>query len=103
MRKNTQRIWNAFQQGERLGMRRSYTNGPKSIWTDGETIYSYGTALLTRTPSGMLILNATKYSPTTTRHQSGLRTLLLGERFDSITGAPRGFSAASLSDCGRQG
>lgn len=47
---------------------------PKSdgaINTDGETIRSYGTAILARTRKG-LIFNATSYSQTTTIHQNGI-------------------------------
>jgi hypothetical protein len=53
----------------------------RSIWTDGETVYSYGTALLTRiNEEGRgdceLIFNATKYSVTTSRQQNDLRELM---------------------------
>jgi hypothetical protein len=45
----------------------------------------------------MLVLNLTKYSRTTTVHQNGLKDALLGENFDSVTGAPFGYSAYALA------
>lgn len=44
-----------------------------AISTDGQTIYSYDTAILTRSDDGRIVLNRTKYSPTTSRHQNGIR------------------------------
>lgn len=84
MRKNTQEVFAAWEKGKAC-------RSSDSIWTDGVSIYSYNTALLTRKADGMLILNATKYSNTTSRQQSDLREMLVGERFDSITGAPQGY------------
>lgn len=47
-----------------------------SLWSDGEKIYSYQTILVDRTKQGVVCLNSTKYSPTTTRHQNALEALL---------------------------
>jgi hypothetical protein len=70
MRKNTLEVFGAWMQG------RERKRGRMSIWTDGETVYSYGTALLTRTEDGELIFNATKYSVTTSCQQNNLRELM---------------------------
>jgi hypothetical protein len=90
MRKNTQQAVKAWRAGKAL-------RPAQSVWTDGTTIFSYGTALLTRRADGMLVMNLTKYSRTTTVHQNGLKYALLGEDFDSVTGAPFGYSAYALA------
>jgi hypothetical protein len=46
-----------------------------SIWTNGETVYSYSTAIL-RHKNLVPVLNVRKYSVTTSRHQNALRELL---------------------------
>lgn len=74
MRKNTKEVFQAWVQGKKRQRSRS-------IWTDGGTIYSYGTALLTRiNEEGRgdceLIFNATKYSVTTSCQQNDLRELM---------------------------
>lgn len=86
MRKNTQEAFRAFEAGEAKKV-------AQSIWTDGETIYSYSTALLARRDNGSLVFNATRYSVTTTIHQNGLRELLRGQKYDSVVNAPRGYYA----------
>ena len=63
MRKNTAKVL-----GDWLARRecRDY----KSIWTNGRSIYSYGTVLVDREPDGRVILNHTKYSVTTSQQQN---------------------------------
>ena len=58
-----------------------------SVHSSGDKLFSYGTVLLQRLPSGRVIGNATKYSTTTSRHQSqvGVRTADV-----LVTGVPRG-------------
>ncbi len=56
-----------------------------SIWTDGNTIFSYGTAVAVRIEgSTSVIFNTTKYSPTTSRHQSGIGSYLRENLYDVI-------------------
>lgn len=45
----------------------------RSIWTDGQAIYSYGTAIVWRNAAGVLVRNVRRYSVTTTRKQNQLR------------------------------
>ena len=40
---------------------------------DGSKLYSYGTVIAQKLPSGAIILNDTKYSVTTSKHQSHTR------------------------------
>jgi len=47
-----------------------------SIWTDGISIYSYGTVLVKK-HDNKIFLNRTKYSVTTSVHQGALHAFLL--------------------------
>lgn len=47
-----------------------------SIWTDGESLWSYSTILATRLAEGVVALNVTRYSVTTSIHQNALRWAL---------------------------
>ena len=59
-------------------------NGKKgnniSISWDGTRLYSYGTCIGERLSDGSFILNVTKYSVTTSKHQSYLRRALVGRK-----------------------
>ena len=44
-----------------------------SISDNGDRLYSYGTVIAQKLPSGAIILNDTKYSVTTSKHQSHTR------------------------------
>lgn len=66
MRKNCRDVLNAWHHDRSL--RRA-----ESIWTDGESIYSYRTCLVTLASNGRILFNATKYSPTTSNHQHAMR------------------------------
>lgn len=46
------------------------------ISEDGKDLYSYGTCIATKLANGHFIVNATKYSCTTSKHQSYLRRAL---------------------------
>lgn len=50
-----------------------------SVTSTGDKLYSYGTVILQRLPNGRIVGNITKYSPTTSRHQSqtGVHNVLL--------------------------
>lgn len=71
MRKNLRLVLTSFQQ-ERTRV------GTASIWTDGASIFSYNTCILTRLtateehPLGQVVRNMTKYSHTTTEQQNSL-------------------------------
>lgn len=71
MRKNTKEVFYAWRQGKS-------SRGQRSIWTDGRTIFSYDTPILTPCvdPAEPPRLNLTKYSVTTTVHQRGIEYLL---------------------------
>jgi len=69
MRKGTQNAYNAWIQG------RSWKS-QRSLWTNGDIIYSYSTPILWRDASGRLVFNVAKYSVTTSVHQNGLRVIL---------------------------
>lgn len=69
MRKNTRDTYNAWREN------RSYKRGGSSIWTDGQTIYSYSTPIIQRQNS-RITFNASRYSTTTSTHQNALRYLL---------------------------
>lgn len=76
MRKNAVETFKAWAAGKNK-------KKSASIWTDGETVYSYGTAIMRR-KGGTIVLNVQKYSPTTSNHQNTLRILLEEERIAKI-------------------
>jgi hypothetical protein len=60
--KNTTEVYQGWHEGKKV-------KKSKSIWTDGTSIYSYGTALLAYEGSGeSVVVNITPYSDTTTNH-----------------------------------
>lgn len=59
-----------------------------SCWTDGDTIFSYDTAILVRDGDGRQILNATKYSATTSQQQAAI-WYWVGNVVE-VSGLPRG-------------
>lgn len=58
-----------------------------SVHSSGDKLFSYATVILQRLPNGQTIGNATKYSTTTSKHQSqtGVRMAT-----HTVTGVPRG-------------
>lgn len=50
-----------------------------SISHDGSTLYSYNTAIAQKLPNGSIIVNETKYSVSTSKHQSFLRRAIPSE------------------------
>ena len=77
MRKNTQEVYRAWKMGRAL-------HRCRSIWTDGETVYSYSTPIL-RYKLGAPMMNMVKYSRTTSNHQNSLTALLADAYSTSIT------------------
>lgn len=71
MRKMTIDVYQAWKAGKAR-------KPGSSIWTDGETVYSYNTPIMRRVKGEHIVLNVRKYSVTTTRHQNGLQELLGG-------------------------
>jgi hypothetical protein len=92
MRKNLQEVFKSWIAGAENAKQ-------KSIWTDGDTIYSYGTALATFGDNlGEAILNRTKYTRTTSAQQGAL-AYLLGMEFENVLeldGLPMGISSSAL-------
>jgi hypothetical protein len=85
-RKNVEYVYQAWSKGKRV-------KPSESIWTDGIVIYSYNTWILARIRGGAVLLNATKYSVTTTQQQNGLRQLLRMDNvrfYESKPDVPRG-------------
>lgn len=93
MRTNTSKVIAAFDAGK------AYGNG--AIWTDGSSIYSYGTAIVVRLPSGLAI-NVTKYSTTTSNHQNALYAALLPRIVAHLNERPRAISASELRSDARE-
>lgn len=71
MRKNTQEVINAFAQGKAC---KKFV----SIWTNGQTIFSYDTPILHRISDTEVVFNGTKYSHTTTQQQNSIRLAMMG-------------------------
>lgn len=65
MRVNLKRVIAAWEAGKACERERS-------IWTDGTSIYSYGTCIAAPMIDGRMVLNVTKYSATTSNKQSDL-------------------------------
>lgn len=92
MRKNIQKVIEAWRRGyEATGDSR------RTCWTDGGSIYSYKTCLLTEF-GGSLILNVTSYSPTTSQQQSAIRQMLADRisRIIEVDDIPQGSSNHTL-------
>lgn len=88
MRKNCRRAldrWNAGKPSPR--------SAAASIWSDGETLWSYGTALAVRHHDGAIGLNVTRYSRTTSAHQNALRAALQGENVRETDNVARGWGS----------
>lgn len=86
MRVNVRKVFNAWLNHKPCNM--------KSISTDGHTIWSYSTAIVHRGDTGVAF-NATKYSPTTSTQQGGLRFALAqaGIEYITLDDLNRGYTA----------
>lgn len=96
MRKCTLDVFSAFVRG---GENRKQN----SIWTDGDTIYSYGTAIATFGDYlNQVYLNRTTYSKTTTTHQNSLAMLFetRGYTVQELDRLPIGLKRSALWDAG---
>jgi hypothetical protein len=95
-RKNTTNVFESWMDGNR-----NIDN--ESIWTDGESIFSYSTCVLA-TYAGGIVLNVTNYSPTTNSHVRGILTLLrqtgLEKNLVLVDNLERGISRKGLTDEG---
>lgn len=89
MRKNCQQTVKAFDNDKAR-------KPAESIWTDGETIFSYRTALLTFVPGTGYILNRTTYSVTTTIHQNALRVEYRDQTVHEVDGLRQGATRQEL-------
>lgn len=67
-------------------------NGAKAnsvrISGDGLTLFSYGTAIAQKAANDTIIVNETKYSATTSKHQCYLRYEVHGKRTRHVDGVP---------------
>lgn len=82
-------VFEAWQAGKK-NMRQ------KSIWTDGQDIYSYGTMILQG--GNVCVLNRTTYSRTTTQHQNNLAVLLDRTDFPFIETDNVSMGTASITE-----
>jgi hypothetical protein len=95
MRKNTAQVLKAFAAGKAA-------RPAASIWTDGVSIFSYNTCLVTPAlaidghPSFTLVLNRTSYSVTTSQHQTALAVALRDRIGPVLHDTPRGASPECL-------
>jgi hypothetical protein len=97
MRKNTVQVFGAWLKGDE-------NRKQNSIWTDGDTIYSYGTAIATHGDNlGEVFMNRTKYSNTTSQHQNNLAVLFPREGYEilELNGLPIGTKGDTLFRIGR--
>ena len=91
MRKNCKQAFENWMVG-------SDSHPARSIWTDGETLWSYDTAIATWGDYLEVIFNATRYSPTTTCHQNAIFRALgdAGMEIHVVTDIHRGAGPYSL-------
>ena len=77
-----QDVVKAFEEGQRC-------QGSSALWTDGTKLYSYETVILQRLDDHSIVANITKYSHTTSVHQSiaRVRQHVAHKQLDSV---PRG-------------
>ena len=93
-RRNIFKVFQAWKEGKR--------KASGAISTDGRTVYSYSTAIATVDDDGVVILNADKYSKTTTVHQNGIRYGVTSSAAHGwmdvqyVTDVPQGASGATL-------
>ena len=87
MRRNMEEVLNAWQA-------RRPNRSHRSISTDGETLWSYDTAILTRADDGRVILNVTRYSATTSSQQKALTFNL--DTYKSVDKVRRGATRDDL-------
>lgn len=79
------------------GTRDNVKGNSMSINFDGSKLYSYGTCIAQKLPNGSIIVNATKYSATTSKHQSYLRRAIPSERKTHVTTKHVPFGAYDLT------
>lgn len=87
MRQSTRKVLEAFRRGEECHPR-------ESIYTNGVEVYSYDAAIVVPVPEGHpgpedYILNATKYSLTSSEKQNAARGFLGEDRIVEVRGLPR--------------
>ncbi len=75
----------------KFGFSHKQTN---SFWTDGDTVWSYDTAIAIRTKEGHIFLNTTRYSPIITRYQNALEKEYPSAR--QVNNVRRGATRATL-------
>lgn len=99
MRKNVREVMEAWNEN-----RKCDPKGAGTVWTDGDVVYSYSTAILADVGDGRYYLNLTKYSATTSQHQSGIRGWLnarggvILENLVEVDGVRQGATPVELRD-----
>lgn len=93
MRVNTRNAMAAWTKGKEC-------REASAIWSNGDHVYSYRTCMVARANDGTVIVNATKYSVTTSCQQSGIRYYLVsnGVAYVEINRLPIGCDADALRD-----
>lgn len=95
MRRQLEQVLEAFLESEKC-------RPADAIWTDGDSIFSYNTCLLSWVQTGddekAYVINGTRYSPTTTRYQNDIiaDATRAGIEFVIVQDIPRGASPADL-------
>lgn len=60
-----------------------------NLYVSGDRLFSYGTCIAERLKDGFIV-NATKYSVTTSKHQTYLRYEMGSRKREEVTGVPMG-------------
>ena len=91
MRANTRNAMTAWVQGKEC-------RKASAVWSNGDHVYSYHTCMVARASDGTVIVNATKYSVTTSCQQGGIRYYLAsnGVAYVEVNGLPMGCHADTL-------
>ncbi len=70
--------------------------GASACYSTGSTLWSYSTCIAARAPDGSIVINDTRYSVTTTRHQTAAMVATTGRNRTLIAQMPRGASYKDL-------
>lgn len=92
MRKTATQVTTAFLAG-------NASMKTPSLWTDGATVYSYQTAIATRAADGLVLVNDTRYTITTSNHQTAVKAAcnFAGREYVAAPGRlPIGATAADI-------
>jgi len=98
VRKNTEQVIRAWEHDRP-------ERSSASIWTDGHNIWSYQTPIavevLKENGEIGLVMNVTRYSPTTSEQQSAIRAELASYIVRTVDGMPRGDTFIEVARSGK--